>query len=524
MVDVEGGPGYSTTDSRDYYLELHGRLMDRRDLLLVDLRGTGLSGALDCPRVPPHRRGLRAPRRGLRARSSARASTSTARTRRSTTSPTCSTRSRSSRSTSTATPTAPTSRRRSRSATATRLRSLVLDATYPLPGTDPAFGDLAEATWRALRLVCARRPSCAARGEDPLAVLTRLVERVRAQPAQRLRAQRRRRAHPRARRRDSLVATCPVRLRQPADVPRPARRDPRVRGRRPRAAAAAVRRERARPDRVRRCARSSEAALPRRHLPRLPADVGPGRSAGTAHGAARAARAALPAERFAPFSPSAWTALELRGRDRVPALARPARPDPPVPPAAPYPAVPTLVLNGDLDNITASSGARVVAARFPRSTFVEPPTPSTSPRSATATTAPRRSCGASSAALDAGDTSCADRVKEVRTVDRFPRTCRGRRAGRFAPRRREPAAGAARGGGRRRHGRRRDPALGGQLQRREPRPARRTLELQGKRNREVQVRPRALRSRRRGERDRDVALPPPQCAQTCAWRALPTAG
>jgi pimeloyl-ACP methyl ester carboxylesterase len=29
-----------------------------------------------------------------------------------------------------------------------RLRSLVLDGTYPLPGTDPAFGDLAEATWR----------------------------------------------------------------------------------------------------------------------------------------------------------------------------------------------------------------------------------------------------------------------------------------------------------------------------------------------------------------------------------------
>jgi len=30
--------------------------------------------------------------------------------------------------------------------------------------------------------VCARRPSCAARGEDPLAVLRRLVERVRERP------------------------------------------------------------------------------------------------------------------------------------------------------------------------------------------------------------------------------------------------------------------------------------------------------------------------------------------------------
>src|SRR5688500_798174 len=49
IVGVEGGPGYSTTDSRDYFLELARPLMGRRDLLLVDARGTGLSGPLDCP-------------------------------------------------------------------------------------------------------------------------------------------------------------------------------------------------------------------------------------------------------------------------------------------------------------------------------------------------------------------------------------------------------------------------------------------------------------------------------------------
>jgi pimeloyl-ACP methyl ester carboxylesterase len=48
MVDVEGGPGYSTTDSRDYFLGLGRPLMNRRDLLLADARGTGLSGPLDC--------------------------------------------------------------------------------------------------------------------------------------------------------------------------------------------------------------------------------------------------------------------------------------------------------------------------------------------------------------------------------------------------------------------------------------------------------------------------------------------
>src|SRR5690242_3764609 len=49
MLAIEGGPGFSTTDSRDFYLQLLGPLRARRDLLLVDLRGTGRSGALDCP-------------------------------------------------------------------------------------------------------------------------------------------------------------------------------------------------------------------------------------------------------------------------------------------------------------------------------------------------------------------------------------------------------------------------------------------------------------------------------------------
>ena len=48
MLAIEGGPGYGTTDSRDSYLTLLAPLQARRDLLLVDLRGTGLSGALDC--------------------------------------------------------------------------------------------------------------------------------------------------------------------------------------------------------------------------------------------------------------------------------------------------------------------------------------------------------------------------------------------------------------------------------------------------------------------------------------------
>jgi pimeloyl-ACP methyl ester carboxylesterase len=49
IIAQEGGPGYSTTDSRDGYVRLFAPLRDRRDILLIDKRGTGLSGAIDCP-------------------------------------------------------------------------------------------------------------------------------------------------------------------------------------------------------------------------------------------------------------------------------------------------------------------------------------------------------------------------------------------------------------------------------------------------------------------------------------------
>ena len=85
-----------------------------------------------------------------------------------------------------------------------------------------------------------------------------------------------------------------------------------------------------------------------------------------------AVRAAQPAARFAPFTATS-SGRRCRTRARPPACAGPARAGPSRRsiPQAPYPAVPTLVVNGDLDNITATSGARVVASRFPRSSFVE---------------------------------------------------------------------------------------------------------------------------------------------------------
>jgi pimeloyl-ACP methyl ester carboxylesterase len=48
LVATEGGPGYPATQSRDEYLALFRPLRAGRDVLLMDNRGTGRSGAIDC--------------------------------------------------------------------------------------------------------------------------------------------------------------------------------------------------------------------------------------------------------------------------------------------------------------------------------------------------------------------------------------------------------------------------------------------------------------------------------------------
>ena len=48
IVAMEGGPGYPSTGTRDYYLELFAGLQRTQNLLLVDSRGTGTSGLVNC--------------------------------------------------------------------------------------------------------------------------------------------------------------------------------------------------------------------------------------------------------------------------------------------------------------------------------------------------------------------------------------------------------------------------------------------------------------------------------------------
>ena len=48
LVPHEGGPGYATTSSGSSYAAMYGPLLSRRNLLLVDQRGTGMSDPIDC--------------------------------------------------------------------------------------------------------------------------------------------------------------------------------------------------------------------------------------------------------------------------------------------------------------------------------------------------------------------------------------------------------------------------------------------------------------------------------------------
>jgi pimeloyl-ACP methyl ester carboxylesterase len=49
ILPQEGGPGYSSTGTRDFYLSVFAPLRDRRDVLIIDKRGTGVSDPIDCP-------------------------------------------------------------------------------------------------------------------------------------------------------------------------------------------------------------------------------------------------------------------------------------------------------------------------------------------------------------------------------------------------------------------------------------------------------------------------------------------
>jgi hypothetical protein len=135
-----------------------------------------------------------------------------------------------------------------------------------------------------------------------------------------------------------------------------------------------------------------------------------------------AARDALPANVFSPFPRDVWAASSWMSYDLCITWPAPLHADPPLPPGTAYPAVPTLVLNGDLDQRTSSEGARRVAAAFPGAAFVE-----VANVGHVTALSDLQGCVAGIVRrfwreLAAGDTACATRdYPAVRLVSSFPR-------------------------------------------------------------------------------------------------------
>ena len=181
IVAVEGGPGYSTIASRDYYLELFDPLLSERQLLLVDNRGTGSSGAIDCPELQSYEGDYLANVRlcgeqlgdtsdlygsGLAADDMAAVLDALAISQVDL------------YGDSYGTFFAQTFAVRHPD----RVRTVVLDAAYPVEDQDPWYRDINRAVVDSFRTVCERDPGCAALGNDPIETIRKLADALEADP------------------------------------------------------------------------------------------------------------------------------------------------------------------------------------------------------------------------------------------------------------------------------------------------------------------------------------------------------
>jgi pimeloyl-ACP methyl ester carboxylesterase len=444
IVAVEGGPGYSSTGSRNYYKDLFRPLLGRRQLLIVDNRGTGLSEPIVCPRLQSYRGNrdvaIGQCGRKLGARSdlygTAMAADDLAAVLRHLRigkvdlygdsygtffSQTFAVRH------------------------PDKLRTLVLDGAYFVGGTNPWYPDTNRALRHAFTVACRRSPACAHHPWRSMSRITHLTDLLRRHPivgtapnadgvVRRIRVGV-----------DSLIllltdaATTPTIYREldaatrAALRPRPyvkplvrlVREDTYVGGAGP----------------VRQYSEGLYVAVECNDYPQ-PFDVtSPIASRPAQFRAAVAALHRNSPRLFAPFTTSEWVSSSYGYYDDCLRWPRPSRWVHPVPSHASYPHVPTLVLDGDLDSLTSPEGAKATAAAFPNSTFVE--TANTTHVSALedfgqcASVIVRRFVRT----RRAGDTSCAARYHENRLVDSFVRTAAA--TGWSGPRRRTARVAAA---------------------------------------------------------------------------------
>ena len=428
IVAVEGGPGYSSTDSRSWFIDLFKPLLNRYQLLIVDNRGTGRSGAILCQPLQSYKGNyvdavgkcgrqlgdtadlygsgnaaddlaavldaLDIDRVHLYGDSYGTFFSQTFAVRH-----------------------------------PDRLHSVVLDAAYFVAGTDPFYIDTNRAISDAFEFSCERSPACAARPGNTMARVERLTERLRDEPI----VGRAQNADGRVRRVRVGVggliylvtgaATSPTLYREldaavrAALRPRPyykpllrlARETYYVGGAGP----------------VRSYSEGLYLAVSCNDYPQpfdmtSPIKQRPEQYQNTLDDL----RATQP-DAFAPFTIREWVKSPVEYFSSCLKWPRPSRVDPPVPPGADFPDTPVLVLAGDLDSLTSPEGARQTADAFPNSTYVEVANmvhvAALSDFNRCASRIVRRFVRT----LDASDTSCASEYNEMRLVDRFVHSSKG---------------------------------------------------------------------------------------------------
>jgi len=422
IVAVEGGPGYSSTGSRDYYLDLFEPLAYDHDLLLVDVRGTGMSDPINCAELQSYEGdyianvGLCGEQLGAAADvyGTAFAADDLAAVL-------------------------------DHLGIATidlygdsygtffaqsfalrhghRLRTLTMDAAYPVEDQDPWYRDLNRAMRDAIRSVCAEDAECSVIAGDPVDRLATLAAAVAD---------------------ESVSGTAydgdGIRRKVTVDAPMVAYLaavaaygttvyeeleaagsawlvygDPA-----PLLRMAAEQTYWGDAGPVDEFSQGLYNAVICNDYPQLwdifsPIDTRPAQFAA----AVEQLRATEP-DAFAPFEIEDWLATGWSEADSCLRWPVPSRWVPPEPTPAVYPDVPTLVLVGELDSLTSPEGARIVSDRFPNSTFVE-----VANSGHVTALADKLGCVAGLVVrfvetLSAGDTSCVHTYPSVRTTDQFP--------------------------------------------------------------------------------------------------------
>jgi pimeloyl-ACP methyl ester carboxylesterase len=435
VVPHEGGPGYSTTGTAASYATMYGPLLDRRNLLLVDQRGTGRSEPISCPALQhPTPQDLED---GYAAAAAACGAALGARADDYSTALSADDLA----AVVDALGIGPVDVYGDSYGTffaqvyagrhPEQVRSVVLDSAYPAYGEDAWYATQGPAMRRSFAVACRRALACRDAGRPFLPTLDRVLAAVREKPW-------RGTAHDADGRRvrvtvdgPGLVAVAFGATYTPAFYREltAALRSGLSGDRRPllRLVAEATGGDTdAGP--VKAYSEGLAAAVTCHDYPQLYDMTAPPAVRQQQYSAALDARALSDPETYGPFTireyaDSDWQALDWCTQWPSAPASNPA--GPPVPPSGHYPDVPVLVLSGELDSITTPAEGDLVVAQFPNARHVTVANSfhvtAIGDTDACAVRIVRSFVSSPSASIPRRLQRCARTVAPVRALDRFPR-------------------------------------------------------------------------------------------------------